>query len=601
MILDPDGIIRHYEYDEWHRKQASLDAEPLNQEEREVTQYADVGWQIEGNKELGEEELKEKSKVGEDELREKRWTGYEIMTELKRMEEEGEEKRDQMGAEYADERREIREAMKDIEKEYEDGEEKQGFVKIVDVWEEEMIYNEENIREEYVDEKLDFAEDRTKYSPNDDHSHNNTEPQDYDEMVFEIEVSVHFHDYTDERLVHPGPGIKSSSQIFEVVEEEERNEREEGKKREAGRYVEVRDKAGEEKVEGMWGCREIGLQGNTEIVHVDVKETWRMEEGVQEMEKVGEGKMTERREMGETKKGGEMEKFEYEEREEKVESNLEALEVELEEARYVDINAGEVHLNEKQLITETIMEPVLSGGYIRDAIGTYLISQYMPRDPTGNDQLGSSANEGVEYPGQAVKPFNQKNGKVDEVNTDVEQRDVAKAGEVGRKIEVNQKAGKGKMKENLVPIDVEAQKPTGIGHMEVKKGKRMEEERMQDRQKTGKEKGLWEVGKERKHFEVQEKCVDTNVEKDVGENMEVTQANTTCMEEKAGDKSKRKCKLPDDWMKHRLEDDHTQYTKERPQGSYNIKLKLEGNIHIYHYTGRHAKYADHDAKYEESS
>jgi hypothetical protein len=568
VVLDPDGIIRHYEYDEWRMGHAALDAERLKQEEREVTKYAEVGRQIEGNKELREAELKEKRKVGE-------WTGYEIMSELKRMEEEGEEK--------------------------------QEFVKVMEVWEEETMYEEEYIREENVEGKLDFAEDRTKYRPNDDHSHSNTEPQDYDDMVFEIEVSVHFRDYTDERIERSGPGSKSSSLALEVVEGEERKEitdvekREEGNKREAGRYIEVRDRTGEEKMKGMRGFKEIGLQEKTEMVHVDVKETRRTEESVQEMEKVGEGMMYERREMGEVRQDGEVEKLEYKEREEIGESILEALNVVLEEARYVHVNTGEVHLNEKQLITETTVEHVLSGGHARDAMDTheYLVGQHMPRGPAGNDQLGSSTNEGVEYHGQAVKPSNQKSGKVEEVNTDVGERNAEETRE-GRKIEVHQKEDEEKMKENLVPIDVETQKGTGMGNMEVKKGKRMGEERMQDKEKTGKEKekGLREVGKERKHFEVQEKCV----EKDVGENMEVAQANTIYMEEKAGDKkSKGKSKLPDDRMTHRLQGDHAQDTKERSQGSYNVKLKLDGSIRIYRYTGRHVKYAAHDAKYEESS
>jgi hypothetical protein len=593
VVVDPNGVVRHYGYADWQRRQAALDAldaELLRQEESEVATYADVGRQVEGNKELGEAEFREKRKVGDDELREKRWSKYEIISGLNRMEEEGAEKWDQTGAEYADEMREIRGAIKNVEKEYENGEETQGFVKTVEVWEEETIYEEEYIREENVEEELDFAEDRTKYRPNDDYSHSNTDPQDYDEMVFEIEISVHVHDYTDERIEHPGPGTKPSSQTFEVAEEEDRKEntevekREEGNKRESGRYIDVRDKAGEEKVRGMWGFREIGLQEKTEI-DVDVKET-RIEESMQEMGKVVEGKMEERRVMGGARREGEVEKFEYKEREERGERILEALVVGLEEKRYVDINTGEVHLNEKQLITET-MEHVLSGGYARDAVDTYLVGQYMPRGPAGNDQLGSSTNEGVEYSGQAVK------GK--EVNADVGERDAKGTREVGRKIEENQEAGKEKMKEKLVSIDVETQETTGMGHIEIKKGKRMGEERMQDREKMGKEeeKGFGEAGKERKPFEVQEKCVDTKAERYVGENVEVAQASATYTEERAGEKkSKGQSKLPDDGMKQRMEGDHAQDTKERPQGTYNIKLKLDGSIRVYRYTGRHVRYEE---------
>jgi hypothetical protein len=588
VVLDPDGIIRHYEYDEWHMIQAALVAEHRRQEESEVAEhtYAEVGREIEGNKELGEAELEEKMRVGEDELREKRWTGYEVMAESKRIVAEGAAKRDQIGAEYADERREIREAREDIEYEYEDGEEVQEFVEDVEVWEyweEETMYEEENIREKNVEGNLDFAEDRTKYRSKRDHSHSTTVPQDYDEMVFKFEVNVHFHDSTDESIEHPDPGTKPSSQIFEVVEEEE------GDEGEAARYIEVRDKAGEEEVKGMWGFREIDLQEKTEMVHVDVEETRRIEESVQEIEKVGEGNMGERREMGEARRDVEVEKFGYRETVENVESILEALEVGFEETRYVDKNTGEMHLNEKQ-ITETTMEHVLYGGYVRDAVDTHRAGQYLPRGPAGNDALGSSTNKDVEYPGQAVKPSKQKNGKQKEVNRDVGGRDVEETREVGRKIKVNQKAGKEKVKDRLSPIDVETQKGAGMGHMEIKEGKEMRDERMQDREKKGKEKGkgLREVGKKRKHFEVQEKSVNKKVGRDIGENMEVAQANTAYMGEKAGDKkSKGKSKLPDDKMKHRLEGDHAQDTKERSQKSYHIELKLDGSIRIYRYTGRH--------------
>lgn len=564
MVLDPDGILRHYEYDEWHMERAALNAERLEQEEVEAVEYAGVGRQNEG-----EAQLKEKRKVGEDELRESRWTGYETMVELKRMEEEGHEKTDQMGAEYANERREIRQAMKDIEEEYEIGEEKREFVEVVEVWEEETTYEEEYTREENVEEKLDFEGDRTKYRPNDDHSHGNKEPQDHDEAVFEFEISVHFHDYTDERIEHS--------------ENSDVENREEGNKREGGRYIEVRDEAGEEKVKGVWGFREIGLEGKTELVHVDVKETRRIQESVQEMEKMGEGKMEGRREMGEAKKDGEMEKVKYEEREGKGESILEASEFGLEETRYVEIKTGEMHLKEKELMTERTMERMLSGGYVPDAMDTYLVGQYMTLDPVRNDQSGSSTNEGVEYPGQAVKPTNQNGGKVEEVNTDVGERDEEQTREVGWKIDVNQKEEEDKMKEKLFPIDIETQKATGTGHIEAKKGERMGEERMQGREKTAKEK---EAGTEGKHFEVQEKCVDTTVEHDVGENMEVTQENMRNTEEKSGDKkSKVKSKFPDDGKKHRLEGDRAQDTKERLQGSYNIKVKLDGTIRIYRYIG----------------
>jgi hypothetical protein len=172
---------------------------------------------------------------------------------------------------------------------------------------------------------------------------------------------------------------------------------------------------------------------------------------------------------------------------------------------------------------------------------------------------------------------------VEDVNTDVRERDAEERREVGRKIDVNHKE-EDKMKEKRFPIDIE----TGMGHMEAKKRERMGEERMQDREKTGKEKekSLREVGTEGKYFEVQEKCVDTTAENDVGENMEVAQANTTNTEEKSGDKkSKVKSKLPDDGKKHRLEGDHAQDTKERLQGSYNIKVKLDGTIRIYRYIG----------------
>ncbi|PNF20648.1 hypothetical protein B7P43_G03033 [Cryptotermes secundus] len=549
VVLDPDGI-RRYEYDEWHMKQTALNAEGLEQEEIEVVEYAGVGRQNE------EVELKEKRKVGEDELRENRWTGYETMVELKRMEEEGHEKKDQMGAEYADGRRGIREAMTDIENEYENGEEKREFVTVVEVREEEMTYEEEYTREEYVEDKLDVEEDRTKYRPNDDHSHSNTELQDHAEAVFECEISVHLR--------------------FEYSENSDVETREEGNKREDERYAEVRDKAGEEKVKAMWGSREIGLQGKTEMVHVDIKEM-RIQESVQEMEKIDE-----RREMGEAKKDGEIEKFKYEEREGKGESILEASEFGLEETRYVEIETGEMHLKEKELITETTMELMLSGGHVPDAMDTHLVGQYMALYSARNDQLGSSTDEGVKYLGQAVKPSNQNDGKVEEVNTDVGEPDAEETREVGRKINVNQKE-EDKMKEKLFPIDIETQKATGMGHMEAKKS-----ERMQGMEKTGKDKerSLREVGTERKPFEVQEKCVDTTVENDVGENMEIAQANTTNTEEKSGDKKpKIKSKLPVEGKKHRLEGDHAQDSKKRPEGNYNIKVKLDGTIRIYRYIG----------------
>jgi hypothetical protein len=462
-------------------KEAALVAEKRRKEGK-VAKYADVGREIEGNQELGEAELKEKRKVGEDELREKSWTGYEIMAESKRIVGEEAEKRDQIGAEYADEWRDMREVRKDVENEYEDGEEVQEFVHDVEVWEyweEETIYEEENIREENVEGNLDFAEDRTRYRSEGDHSHSATEPQDYDEMAFNLEVYVHFHDSTGESIEHPDPGTKPSSQTFQSVEEEKKKKdidvekREEGDKGEAGRYTEVRDKTGERKVKGTWGFKEIDLQEKTEMLHVDVKETRRIEESVQEMEYVGEGKMDERREMGEARRDVEVEKFGYREINEEVESILEAFEVGLEETRYVDKNTGEVYLNEKQIITETTMEHVLSGEYARDAVDTHEAGQYMARGPTGNDALGISTNEDVEYSGQ-------------------------------------------------------------------------------------------------------EKYVDTKVENDVGE--------------KAGEKeSKGKSKLPDDKMKHRLEGDHAQDTKERSQKSSHIQLKLDGIIRVYHYTGRHVK------------
>jgi hypothetical protein len=221
------------------------------------------------------------------------------------------------------------------------------------------------------------------------------------------------------------------------VEQEEWKEttdvekRGEGNKREAGRYIVARNKEGEENMKGMWGFRGISLQEKTELTDVDVKEPRKIEESTQEMEKVSEGKMDERRAMGEARKEKEMGKLEYKDKEEKAERILEASEVGLEQMKHVD------------------------------------------------------------------KKRKQKN------------------------------------------------------------------------------------------------CVDTRVEKDIGENVEVPQANTTYTEEKAGDKkSKGKIKLPDDGMKHRLEGDHAQDTKERSQGSQNIELKIGGSIRIYRYTGRHDKYEE---------
>jgi hypothetical protein len=559
VVLDPDGIIRHYVYNKRDMKEAVRVAELLRREGGEVVENAEVGRETE----LGEAELVEKRKAGEVEYGEKRGMGYEIMTKLNGMEEEGTEKRYQMGPENWEERREMGEATENVEKEYEDREEEPEFVKTVKVWEyweEETMHEEENIREENMEEHLYFAEDTTKYRQNGDHSHSTAGPQDYEEMVLGIQVFIYFHDSSDERIKYPDGGTKLPRQTYEVVKEEEES------------------------------------TGVEKRVAGDTRGT---EESVPEMEKMGEWKMDERGEMGEARKDVEVETFGYTETEEKVESILEAVKAGLEETRYMDIHTGEAHLNEKRLITETTLEHTVSGGYAHEALHTYRAGQYVPRGPEGTDPLGYATKEDVEYPGLAVKLSNQEKGE--RVNTDVGDRGAEETREVGREIEGKQKAGVEKVKEKLVRTEVKIQEGAGMGHMEVKEGKRMGEERMQDREKVGKEeeKGWREVGKE---GTVTEKCVDREVEKEVGENMEVPHVSTTYVEDKVGDKNlKGKCKLPDDKMKYGLKGDHAQDTKERPQGSSYIELKLDGIIRVYHYTGRHMKYPGNAAKHGKTS
>jgi hypothetical protein len=238
-VLDHGKIIRSYEYDEWHKKQAALVAELSRQEDSEVVNYIVVGRENEGNEEFGEEELNEKWKVEEEGLREMRGTEYEIITELKGMEELGVQTEDEMDEENADEWSEMREARELVREMYEGEEEKQKYLKFIEVFEyqeEETIYEEENIREEI----FDFAEDMTEYRSNGDNSQSTTESQDYDKMILKIEACINFYGSIDESNEHADPGTKK--------EKDDVEERRKGDKMEAVRFNEVMDKAGEEKV-----------------------------------------------------------------------------------------------------------------------------------------------------------------------------------------------------------------------------------------------------------------------------------------------------------------------------------------------------------------
>jgi hypothetical protein len=439
VVLDNSNTIRRYAYDEWNKKQAALFTEFLSQEDSEEVNYIVVRRGNGGNEEFGEEDLNEKWKVEEEEF------GEEIMAELNGMEEVQSE--DEMDEENADELREKREAREIVRSLYEGEGEEQKYMKFVQVFEyeeEETIYEEETIREEI----FNFEEDMTKYSSNGDNSQSTTESQDYDKMILKIEACIHLYGSVDELDEHAHSGTKEEKDNVE--------ERRKIDKSKAGRFNEVMDKAGEEKIKEKMGFRQSDLQEKTEMMNVEVKERERLQRSVEKVEEISDGKMDVKTEEGEAKKDTQMETLECEETEEEVESTLEAPEV----VRYDDENADEMRAKEKRLTSETIMK-VLSGRYARDPSHTYQFEQYMSRDSGGHEPTGYSAAGGVESPGQAA---NQENGK-EEAN--VGERGAEGTVEVGGNNEINQMAGQ----EKLVPTEVKNHKERARGRMEGNEGK----------------------------------------------------------------------------------------------------------------------------------
>jgi hypothetical protein len=461
-VREGNGIDHYYEYDEWHKKQAALVAELSREDITEVVTFIDIGDDDGGNEEPGEAELNEEKKIEEEEgeLRENRETGYMMITELKGMEEVGVETKDEIGEENADQWRELDEAREEVKLMYEGGGEEQKYLKAVEVFEyleEEVIYEEEIIK----GEKLEFAEDRTEYGPNGDNSESTTESQDYDEMVLKTEIYVRVYDSIHEPNGHADPSTKKENNDAE--------ERKEYDKRGARRFNEVMDKVGQEKVKEILEFRKSDIQEKTKMANVEVKERERLQHRMQDVKKMGEGKKDERTEKGEERKHTEVEKFEYGETGEKVESTMEALEIGLEEMRYDDKNTDGMHLNGKRLITETIMKNVLSGRYARDAPYTYQLGEYTQGGLGENYPSGYSTKEGVAFPGQAV---NEKNGKEEEANANVGERDPEETVEVGQSIEINQKAEHEEPKRKPVSTEAKNQKESGRAQVDVKDGKK---------------------------------------------------------------------------------------------------------------------------------